>query len=173
MSKKHSSSIIPRYRGEEWTGTCLPRNSQHWLTGKQRSISKDSYHSAAYHKELGKVIGNEPWQWPKRHLYFISDMHGDADAFIASLVASGGIKKKGPRDKDIKLTSEGRKGRFLIGGDCFDKGPSTLRLLRVIKILIDKGRNSGTGFVEMGFIGNLTKFTDSKGQITVRYGEEM
>jgi hypothetical protein len=37
------------------------------------------------------------------------------------------------------LTREGRKARFLIGGDCFDKGPSTLRLLRVIKILIDKG----------------------------------
>lgn len=138
MSKKHSGSILPRYRGEEWTGTCLPRNSQHWLTGKQRSISKDSYHSAAYHKEIGRVIGKKPWKWPKRHMYFISDMHGDADAFIASLVASGGVKKTGPRDKDIKLTSEGRKGRFLIGGDCFDKGPSTLRLLRVIRILIDK-----------------------------------
>ena len=130
--------MLPRYRGEKWTGTCLPRDSQRWLTGKHHSISKDNYHSAAYHKELCKVIGKEPWKWPKRHIYFISDMHGDADAFIASLVATGGIKKTGPRDKDIKLTREGRSARFLIGGDCFDKGPSTLRLLRVIKILIDK-----------------------------------
>ena len=141
MSNKHNDSILPHYQGEKWTGTCLPRNSQHWLTGKQRSISKDSYHRAAYHKELGKVIGKEPWQWPKRQLYFISDMHGDADAFIASLVASGGVKKTGPRDRDIKLTGEGRSARFIIGGDCFDKGPSTLRLLRVIRKLIDRGAN--------------------------------
>ncbi len=135
--KKHNGSILPRYRGEKWTGTCLPRDSQYWLSGKQRSISKDGYHSAAYHKEFCKVVGTEPWKWPKRPLYFISDMHGDADAFIASLIASGAVKKTGARDKDIKLTSAGRKGRFLIGGDCFDKGPSTLRLLRVIKRLID------------------------------------
>jgi hypothetical protein len=70
---------------------------------------------------------------------FISDMHADADAFMASLVASGGVKKTGPRDKDFKLTRAGRKGRFLIGGDCFDKVPSTLRLLRVIRRLIDRG----------------------------------
>jgi hypothetical protein len=137
MSKKHKNRLLPRYRGEQWTGTSLPTESQHWHTGKHRSIKKDSYHGAAYQKELAGIIGNEPWKWPKRHLYFISDIHGDADAFIASLVASGGVKKTGPRDKDLKLTSEGRKGRFLIGGDCFDKGPSTLRLLRIIKILID------------------------------------
>jgi len=106
--------------------------------GKSRSVSKDRYHRAAYDKEFDKVIGKEPWKWPKRPLYFISDMHGDADAFIASLVASGAIIKTGPKDKDIKLTKEGRRGRFIIGGDCFDKGPSTLRLLRVIRLLVKK-----------------------------------
>lgn len=136
--KKHTANIFPCYQGEKWTGTHLPRESQNWLLGKADSVSKDSYHRAAYRKEFEKVIGKEPWMWPKRPLYFISDMHGDADAFIASLVASGAIKKTGPRDKDIKFTNVGRKGRFLIGGDCFDKGPSTLRLLRVIQILINK-----------------------------------
>jgi len=138
MGKKQTSSILPCYRGEKWTGTHLPRESQNWLLGKAASVRKDSYHRAAFRKEVEKVIGKEPWMWPKRPLYFISDMHGDADAFIASLVASGAIRKTGPRDKDIKITDVGRKGRFLIGGDCFDKGPSTLRLLRVIQILIDK-----------------------------------
>ena len=138
MGKKHTASIFPRYRGEKWTGTQLPRESQNWLLGKADSVSKDRYHREAYRKELEKVIGKEPWKWPKYPLYFISDIHGDADAFIASLVASGAIKKTGPKDKDIKFTDVGRKGRFLIGGDCFDKGPSTLRLLRVIQILIEK-----------------------------------
>lgn len=133
--------MCPHYRGEKWTGTSLPRESQLWHLDKHRSMSKDSYHSAAYHEELEKVIGKEPWKWPKRHIYFISDIHGDADAFIASLVASGGVKKTGPRDKDMKLTKAGHKGRFLIGGDCFDKGPSTLRLLRIIKTLIDSSAN--------------------------------
>jgi hypothetical protein len=66
-------------------------------------------------------------------------MHADADAFIASLVASGGVEKTGPRDQDFKLTTEGEKARFLIGGDCFDKGPDTLRLLQVIRLLMDHG----------------------------------
>jgi hypothetical protein len=138
MGKKHDGIKFPRYRGEKWTGTSLPRDSQYWLTGKARSVRKDSYHSAAYYKEFARAVGKEPWKWPKRPMYFISDIHGDADAFIASLVATGVVKKTGSRDKDIKLTSAGRKGQFLIGGDCFDKGPSTLRLLRVIKLLIDK-----------------------------------
>jgi len=138
MGKKKEDTIFPRYHGEKWTGTRLPTVSQRWLMGKKHSVSKDSYHRAAYLKEFESVIGKEPWKWPKRPLYFISDIHGDADAFVASLVATGVVKKTGPRDKDIKLTGAGRKSHFLIGGDCFDKGPSTLRLLRVIKMLIDK-----------------------------------
>ncbi|MCW8963651.1 MAG: metallophosphoesterase [Gammaproteobacteria bacterium] len=138
MGKKNQKDMLPHYRGEKWTGIKLPTESQHWLMGRGRSVKKDSYHSAAYYKEFGKAIGKQRWKWPKRSIYFISDIHGDADAFIASLVATGVVKKTGPRDKDIKLTRAGCRGRFLIGGDCFDKGPSTLRLLRVIKVLIDK-----------------------------------
>jgi len=138
VGKKQSDSIFPRYRGEKWTGTELPTESQRWLMGKKRSVRKDRYHSTAYRREFQKVIGKEPWKWPKHPVYFITDMHGDADAFIASLVATGVVRKTGPRDKDIKLTNECRKGFFLIGGDCFDKGPSTLRLLRVMQLLIEK-----------------------------------
>ena len=136
---KNSCKYLPRYKGASWIKASLPEQGQVWMLGKQRSVKKDKYHSAAYAQEMRKAIGEEPWIWPKRTVYFISDMHADADAFFASLVASGGVKKTGPRDKDFKLTREGRKARFLIGGDCFDKGPSTLRLLRVIRRLIDRG----------------------------------
>jgi len=138
MGKNSKSYIFPHYRGEEWTGTNLPVVSENWLVGKNRSVSKDRYHREEYSSELKKVIGQEDWKWPKRPLFFISDIHGDADAFIASLVASGVIKKTGSRDKDIEVTDGFRKAKILIGGDCFDKGPSTLRLLRVIKILLRK-----------------------------------
>ncbi len=139
MQLEKPSKYLPRYKGVFWIKTRLPTQGQVWMLGKQHSVMKDKYHSAAYAREMGRVIGQEPWKWPKRTLYFISDMHADADAFIASLVASGGVEKTGPRDKDFKLTKAGRKARFLIGGDCFDKGPSTLRLLSVIRMLINRG----------------------------------
>ena len=130
---------LPKYKGASWIEASLPEQAQVWMLGKQLSVKKDRYHSAAYAEEMRKAIGQEPWKWPKRTLYFISDMHADADAFIASLVASGGVEKTGPRDQDFKLTTEGEKARFLIGGDCFDKGPDTLRLLQVIRLLMDHG----------------------------------
>lgn len=88
------------------------------------------------HEELCRTLQRDHWKWPQRPIYFFSDLHGDTDAFIASLVASGGIKKTGPRDKNFKLTKDGRKAQFVIGGDCFDKGPSSIRLLHAIRKLM-------------------------------------
>jgi hypothetical protein len=110
-----------------------------WLLGKYKSVRKGRSHRGAFDKELRKAIDGKPWRWPKRTVYFFSDLHADTDAFIASLVASGGFSKTGPRDKDFKLTRAGRKACFLIGGDCFDKGPSSLRLLRMLRMLMDTG----------------------------------
>ncbi len=139
MSLEKSYKYFPRYKGESWINAQLPKHGQGWMLGKQNSLMKDTYHHAGYAQEMRKTIGPEPWKWPKQPLYFISDMHADADAFIVSLMASGGVKKTGPRDKDFKLTREGRKARFLLGGDCFDKGPSTMRLLRLVHKLISRG----------------------------------
>ena len=141
MQLENTNKFIPRYKGVAWIDASLPDRGQVWMLGKQRSVKKDKYHSAAYADEMHRAIGGDPWKWPKRTLYFMSDLHADADAFFASLVASGGVKKTGPEDNDFKLTREGRRARFLIGGDCFDKGPSTLRLLHVIRLLIDRGAN--------------------------------
>ena len=123
MELKNTHKYLPVYQGESWIQVRLPRQGQVWMLGRQLSVRKDTYHSAAYAEEMRKAIGPEPWKWPKLPVYFISDMHADADAFMASLVASGGVKKTGARGKDFTLTRSGRKARFLIGGDCFDKGP--------------------------------------------------
>ena len=139
MTKKTLTSYLPEYRGTRWIGIDLPLKCQPWILEPDASISKDSFHPDSPDQELLKLLSEKRWKWPKEHLYFISDIHADTDAFLASLVASGGVKKTGPKDKDFKLTHEGRKSRFLIGGDCLDKGPSNLRLLRSVKMLIDKG----------------------------------
>ncbi len=139
MQLKTTCKHLPRYRGKSWITANLPEQGQVWMLGKLLSVKKDRYHSDAYARDMHVAIGKEPWKWPKRTVYFISDIHADADAFMASLVASGGVKKTGSRDRDFKLTRAGRKARFLIGGDCFDKGPSTLRLLDIIRMLMNRG----------------------------------
>jgi hypothetical protein len=72
-------------------------------------------------------------------LIFLCDIHADTDAFLLSLVASGGVRRTGAGDEDYELTKQGEQATFIIGGDCFDKGPATLRLLRCLKHLIDLG----------------------------------
>ncbi len=127
-----------QYHGSKWLEVDLPTQCQPWEMGKSKSIRKDRYHRYALPEELRRVIQYDKWKWPKRIIYFFSDLHADTDAFIASLVASGGIKKTGPRDQDFKLSKAGRKALFVIGGDCFDKGPSSIRLLQMISRLMSR-----------------------------------
>jgi len=79
------------------------------------------------------------WDSPDQIIYFFCDIHADADAFLLSLLASGGIALMGPADDDFVLTEQGSQALFIIGGDCFDKGPSTLDLLDLIYQLKLKG----------------------------------
>jgi len=137
--KTKGTPRLPVYRGEEWLDVELPHQPQPWLLGRQRSVSKDSDQRVSYALVLQQLLQEHSWRWPRRPIFFFSDLHADADALIASLVASGGVRKTGPGDGDFKLTKQGRKANFVIGGDCFDKGPSNLRLLRVIQRLIKRG----------------------------------
>lgn len=74
------------------------------------------------------------WHWPDKAIIFISDPHADADAFVASLLASGGVTRS--TKGKLRLTSLGKKATFVIGGDCLDKGPSNLALLETLRAFI-------------------------------------
>lgn len=139
MKSPASPVKLPRYHGKQWITARLPEAGQLWLLGKNKSARKERSHRGTLARAFRTAIEERPWKWPGRTVYFFSDLHADTDAFIASLVASGGFRKTGPADKDFRLTRAGRKARFLIGGDCFDKGPSSLRLLRMIRMLMDAG----------------------------------
>ncbi len=130
---------LPRYRGKRWIRARLPDTCQLWLPGKGRSIGKDRSHHRALSRELRDLITRDHWRWPRRRIFFFADLHGDAEAFVASLVASGGVRKTGSRIEDLKLTGAGRQALFLIGGDCFDKGPSSLQLLETVQRLMQQG----------------------------------
>ncbi len=138
MPHRHQK-FLPLYQGAKWIGPSLPTESEPWPLGSQRSTAKEKGQRSSSERLLREALRNASWRWPKRRLFFFSDLHADADAFIASLVASGGVRRTGAKDSDLKLTPAGRKASFVIGGDCFDKGPSNLRLLRVIHHLIKLG----------------------------------
>lgn len=139
MLKKKKTISLPKYRGKKWIREGLPLEAELWQPGKSQSFSKDRSNHHAIAEVLEHAVSHSPWKWPKRPIYFFADPHADAEAFTASLVASGGIRKTGPGNLDIKLTDAGSKGVFIIGGDCLDKGPSNLQLLRSIRKLMDTG----------------------------------
>jgi DNA repair exonuclease len=89
-------------------------------------------------EHLKQTTQTSGWKWPKKPIFFLSDPHADAEAFLASLLATGGIKPPKQHDK-IKLTRLGQRAHFVIGGDCLDKGPSNLRLLESIRALYRAG----------------------------------
>lgn len=132
---------VPDYRGLKWIGATLPSATRTWpsLERRFRVIPSHDFDREIRHHEVAAYAGRKPWVWPSHVIYFFCDVHADADAFFSSLVASGGVAKTGPTDDALRLTKEGRKATFVIGGDCLDKGPSNLRLLRALKRLIDLG----------------------------------
>ena len=134
------SPHVPRYQGESFCDMPLPVTCEPWPKFERdgiRDLANDHYDAAL--ETLRDRIGHKPFVWPNRLLYFFSDVHADADAWRRSLIATGGVRWLGEGDDAYELTDEGEQALFLIAGDCFDKGPSNLRLLRAIKILIDKG----------------------------------
>ena len=154
-SLKHPipEEITPKYQGLDWQEVVLPNQVEPWqpqhpiqlehpVLSTPTNADEQTQDDKA-ETELSVALKTElkppQWSWPKKEIAVFSDIHADADAFLSSLVATGHVKKTGPMDEDMELTSSGKKVRFIICGDCFDKGPSNLRLLRCIKILKDKG----------------------------------
>jgi hypothetical protein len=145
--KKSSKKALCDNPGNEQEGLPkpgLPTESQSWIEGGRNAIRVDRTSHRSLRKELEKVLDQGSWKWPKRRVFFFTDLHADADAFIASLLASGAARKTGAQDDALKLTKLGRRGLFVIGGDCFDKGPGNLRLLRVLRTLRDRGARMKT-----------------------------
>lgn len=140
MKSEPISSPLLDYRGARWIHAHLPGDVEPWpLPTKQRSGDALDRGYDIGSRDLHRYTRSRPWVWPDRTVYFFCDQHADADAFFASLVASGGVEKTGPGDADFELTPAGRAATFVIGGDCFDKGPANLRLLRAIRSLLDAG----------------------------------
>lgn len=137
----HRHNLVPRYRGIEHTRVRLPEKTQPWLHGRKKSLHPGRRGHRKTVEQLKRAVEQHHWKWPGKTVYFFSDLHADSDALVASLIASGGVKVKGRKPGHLKLTRQGKKAQFLIGGDCFDKGPSNLELLRTLDKLHQRNAN--------------------------------
>jgi len=135
----HHNKLVPHYRGIEHTDAQLPAETQTWLHGKKRSLHQTRRNHRHTAQQLSDLLDQYEWTWPRKKIYFFSDLHADADALISSLIASGGVRARGKHHRHLRLTKQGNQSQFLIGGDCFDKGPSNLALLRALNKLHHRG----------------------------------
>lgn len=138
LSKGDHSALVPQYAGLEWVdGSTLPRRAEPWLKSQTKLLIEPGFYvDEATREEVESYTKDKLWVWPSERVYLLSDIHADTDAFHRSLIASGGVRKVGPADTDIELTEDGKNATFIIAGDCFDKGPSNLRLLRAVRHLM-------------------------------------
>lgn len=141
MSKKNFGKNLPDYRGKKWLRSGLPKKAKSWMDDQSRAAEteKDVPDRQAIAGTLQETLRHGSWKWPRHPIFFVADPHADADAFVASLVASGGVKKTGAANHKFNLTKIGCRSRFIIGGDCLDKGPNNLALLRSVRALMDTG----------------------------------
>jgi len=120
--------------------SALPTRFQAWpLPENTFQMGPSLDFEEASFEEVRRYALDKAWLWPGRRILFFCDIHADTDAFLLSLVASGGVERTGTGDEDYQLTPRGREALFIIGGDCFDKGPENLRLLRCLQHLIELG----------------------------------
>ncbi len=129
------------YQGSQWLSVPLPSTVRPWLNEGRHALRQHKKGRRRARHAIEQLTARHHWRWPNKRIIFITDLHADADALLNSLVASGGVKRTGEEDDSFTLTKRGKKSVFIFGGDYFDKGPSNLRLLRVLKKLIDLKAN--------------------------------
>lgn len=117
--------------------TLVPAKKIPWLESSEVKVYQGNHELNQDPCPLIKSYTQDKlWVWPEQTLYFFSDLHGDRKAFLNSLLATKEVQfKKGK----FKLSSKAKQSVFLIGGDLFDKGPSNLELLDLLKDFIDSG----------------------------------
>lgn len=125
--------------GAAWVKGTLPAETEWW---SKVAATSQRFEGAPYDAEpesVRRYLAGEPWLWSGKRVVFLCDIHADTDAWFTSLVASGTVEKIGEGDDDFVLLDAGKSAEFIVGGDCFDKGPNNLRLLRAIGALRAKG----------------------------------
>lgn len=131
---------LPDYQGLEHVRAFLPSSFEPWpLEPTTLAIDPGFHFEEAGAEEIAAYCADKPIVWPSRRIVLLTDLHADAEAFVDSLVASGTVRRTGPGPLEFELRDEARDTLYVISGDCLDKGPSNLTLLRSVKRFLDLG----------------------------------
>lgn len=129
-----------RYVGQQWLKTHLPQTTMNWLLpGTQAWYLDNKCDLSLLKHTLHNGANFSAWQWPDKPIIFLTDLHADAEALSASLVASGFFARTGPDYDDLALLYSPRLFEIILGGDIIDKGPSNLQILQFIQKIINDG----------------------------------
>lgn len=107
---------------------------QPWPLDKKHSADEYCRSAPAWVQQTIEQIS-----WPQQPVIFICDLHADADALFDSLHLCGATNVSELTPPHLHLTPFAKQSTIVIGGDCLDKGPCNLSLLRAVKALIDAG----------------------------------
>lgn len=135
-----SSTLTETESLTPWLFLKAPESKINWPIAD--SETKMGIDKTTHQASMRNTTRYRDWRWPEKNIHFISDLHADADALVASLILSKTIKKTGIKTEDFVLTDKGKKDRIIIGGDCLDKGPSNLKLLRTLNKLLQLKKNT-------------------------------
>ncbi|MDU0355846.1 metallophosphoesterase [Paraglaciecola aquimarina] len=126
------SHYVPHFDGVNPATLSLPVLAEYWQLDVKHSGNLLRTKTIENKVDLSQ---HQSWKWPSKPLYFISDAHADAEAFIGSLVTTGTVVKTGDGATDFMVKPSAKHATFIIGGDCLDKGPSNLALLDAVQHL--------------------------------------
>lgn len=127
MASMTAFNVIPKVTDHPYHHAILARLPTEWTPWPDDSSSVN--HDEAL-STFAKRAQKKGFSWPKKPVVFISDPHADAEAFEASLIAAGVIERDGAHLCEYALTKFGKHADIVVGGDCLDKGPSNLMMLR-------------------------------------------
>ena len=127
MASMTAFNVLPKVTDHPHHHAIVARLPTEWTPwpDDDRSVNHDEALSIFI-----KRTQKKRFTWPKKPVVFISDPHADAEAFEASLIAAGVIERDGNHLCEYSLTNFGKGADIVIGGDCLDKGPSNLMMLR-------------------------------------------
>jgi hypothetical protein len=128
------NSDVTEYNSEPWLTAALPEKKSSWRV--YQSNAPLPLQNRDVQKIIRQATGFSPWEWPSKKIHFISDLHADAEALSSSLRIAGIIQKTGKLNSDFIIRPDSQKDQIIIGGDCLDKGPSNLQLLRTLHKLL-------------------------------------
>ena len=179
MSSHNPIPTPPHYQGQEWIDADLPTTLCSWLDQQRHGWVIDGVINKSLVAELKSLANANIWQWPDHLVVFVTDLHADAKAFSASLVASGLFVRHGQQPEQISVVLDAPVFEIIIGGDCLDKGPANLPLLRLIRQLIDQEIPitllSGNHDLRLQLAVNTLKTPDStlNGHFLIRLGSKV